>query len=143
MENIIKTAGILVFANDNVLLVRHGESAGHLNDTYDIPAGRLEPDESSTEAAIRELFEETGLQTTVNNLIKVPEKYTATIERKDGSIKNYNLDTFVCIDWSGELKANNETTPEWINIADLEKIKLLPNVKKMILDALKLKQNKT
>jgi len=141
MENVIKTAGVLVFLGNNVLLVRHGEKAGHMNDTYGVPAGRLNLSESSIEAAVRELLEETGLRTTVENLIKVPENYTAVIERKDGSIKNYNQDTFLCTNWNGELKANDETTPEWINITDLEKLKLLPNVKKMALDALKLKQN--
>jgi len=141
MENIINTAGVLVFLDNSVLLVRHGEKAGHLNDTYGIPAGRLETDETSIKAAVRELLEETGLITTVENLIKVPENYTASIERKDGSIKNYSQETFLCINWGGELKANDETIPEWINITDLDKLKLLPNVEKMVFDALKLKQN--
>ena len=141
MENIIKTAGVLVFLENKVLLVRHGEKAGHLNDTYGVPAGRLESGESTIDAAVRELFEETGLITAIENLIKLPIEYTAAIERKDGSIKNYNQDTFLCTNWSGELKANDETIPEWLNVAEIEKLKLLPNVKKMVLDALKLKQN--
>ena len=41
MENIIKSAGILVFLDNTVLLVHHGEKAEHLSDTYGIPAGRL------------------------------------------------------------------------------------------------------
>ncbi len=130
MKNTIKTAGVLVFSDNKVLLVCHGEKAEHLNDTYGIPAGRLEPDESSLEAAIRELFEETGLKIITNNLIKVPKKYVAVIERKDGSLKNYNQDNFLCSNWNGKLKANSETMPEWINIDELEKLKLLPNVKK-------------
>ena len=141
MGNIIKTAGVLVFLDNNVLLVRHGKKAGHLNDTYGVPAGRLEQAESTIEAAVRELFEETGLKTKTEYLIKVPVEYTASIERKDGSIKNYNQDTFLCNNWSGELKANDETTPEWIAPERLDELKLLPNVKKMVFDALKLKQN--
>lgn len=141
MKNVIKTAGVLIFLENKVLLVRHGEKAGHLNDTYGVPAGRLELGESTINAAVRELFEETGLITTTENLIKLPIEYTAAIERKDGGIKNYNLDTFLCTNWSGELKANDETIPEWINVDEIEKLKLLPNVKKMVFDALKLKQN--
>lgn len=141
MDSIIKTAGVLVFLGNNVLLVRHGEKAGHLNDAYGIPAGRLEQGESTIEAAARELFEETGLKTEIKYLIKVPMEYTATIERKDGSVKNYNQDTFLCANWSGELKANDETTPEWKNIEKLDELKLLPNVKKMVSDAIQLKQN--
>jgi len=68
MENVIKTAGVLVFLGNNVLLVRHGEKAGHMNDTYGVPAGRLNLSESSIEAAVRELLEETGLRTSVKTV---------------------------------------------------------------------------
>ncbi|MFA4931192.1 MAG: NUDIX domain-containing protein [Patescibacteria group bacterium] len=141
MKNIIKLAGVLVFLDNQVLLVRHGEKAGHLNNTYGVPAGRIETGESTIDAAARELFEETSLKTVVENLIKVPTEYSAAIKRKDGSIKNYHLETFLCTSWNGELKANEETVPEWINIDEIEKLKLLPNVKKMVSDALKLKKN--
>jgi len=81
------------------------------------------------------------LELVTENLVKLPVEYTAAIERKDGSVKNYNQDNFLCTNWSGELKANDETIPEWINVDEIEKLKLLPNVKKMIFDALRLRQN--
>lgn len=140
MNNIIKTAGVLVFQNNNVLLVRHGKKAEHLDDTYGIPAGRIEQGESSIKAVVRELFEESGLITTVKQLVKVPKTYTTSIERKDG-IKTFSLEIFLCGQWKGELRATHETTPEWINIEDLDGLKLLPNVKKIVFDALKLKRN--
>ncbi|MFH1001378.1 MAG: NUDIX hydrolase [Bacteroidota bacterium] len=138
MENIIKTAGVLICLNNKVLLVRHGEKAGHLNDTYGIPAGRIELGEKSIDAAVRELFEETGLITSIEYLEKVPETYTAAIARKDG-VKTFSQENFLCKHWDGELKANNETIPEWITITEIDKLKLLPNVKKMVSDALPLK----
>ncbi len=141
MEHIIKTAGVLLFQDNKVLMVRHGAMAGHLNDTYGIPAGRIEPGESSIDAAVRELFEETNLKTEARFLVKVPEEYTAAIERKDGSIKNYSVDSFLCMSWDGELKANEQTIPLWVDIDEVDILTLLPNVKKIIFDALKLKQN--
>jgi len=138
MDNVIKTAGVLVFLDNKVLLVRHGKKAEHLNDVYGLPAGRIEEGETTVVAAGRELFEETGLKVTVENLIKVPEFYTASIERK-GGIKNFSQENFLCKKWEGELKANDETIPEWIVIDELKNLELLPNVKKMIFDGLKLK----
>lgn len=137
MMKIIKTAGVVVFQDNSVLLVYHGEESGHLNGTYGIPAGRLELNESAIETAVRELYEETSLVTTIKHLIKVPEEYSAAIEGKEGSIRNYQQDIFLCTHWSGELKANDETTPEWIRITDLDTLTLLPNVQKMVIDALK------
>ena len=138
MDNVIKTAGVLVFLDNKVLLVRHGKKAEHLNDVYGLPAGRIEEGETAVVAASRELFEETGLKVITENLIKVPEFYTASIERK-GGIKNFSQENFLCKNWEGELKANDETIPEWIIIDELKNLELLPNVEKMIFDALKLK----
>ncbi len=140
MENIIKTAGVLVFLKNKVLLVRHRERAEHLNDTYGVPAGRIKLGESPIKTAVRELLEETGLTTAVEYLVKVPHTYTAAIKRKDG-IKTFSQEIFLCNHWDDKLKATDETIPEWINLDNLDELKLLPNVKKMIFDSLKLKQN--
>jgi ADP-ribose pyrophosphatase YjhB (NUDIX family) len=50
--------GAVVFHDDRVLLIRRGKqpSAGE----WSIPGGRLEPGESVTKAAVREVREETG-----------------------------------------------------------------------------------
>ncbi len=135
MNNVIKTAGIIILENNKVLLVKHGKNAAHINDTYGIPAGRVELNESPIETAIRELLEETGLTTTSENLTKLPKLYTATIERKDG-VKEFSLEVFLCSFYSGEIKNNNETSPEWIDINKLDELMLLPNVKNILFDAL-------
>ncbi|MFA6131524.1 MAG: NUDIX domain-containing protein [Patescibacteria group bacterium] len=137
-ERIIKTAGVLVFKDNKVLLVCHGKKAGHIDGTYGIPAGRLEDGELSIETAVRELLEESGLETTVEDLEKIPGTYTASIKRKGGT-RNFSLETFRCKNWSGELCASDETVPEWVDIDSLDKLDLLPNVKRMISDAMTLK----
>ncbi len=139
MENIIKTVGVLIFKKGKVLLVCHGEKAEHLNNTYGLPAGRVEEGETLAEAGVRELKEETGLITEVKYLKKIDKIYKAAIERKDG-VKNFSQDNFLCDYFEGEIKSNDETVPCWVEINDLEKIRLLPNVKEMIFDALEFKK---
>ena len=68
MTNYIPTIGVLVISGNKVLLVKHTAKARHLTDSYGLPAGRLESDESIEEGALRELFEETSLRVNLNEL---------------------------------------------------------------------------
>ena len=131
MTDIIRTAGVLIYRDQEVVLVRHGTAAGHLTGVYGLPSGSLEEGETELEAAVRELEEETGLTTSQKDLVELPETYTAEIQRKDG-VKKFSLKVFLCKRFSGELKETEETTPEWVKISDLKKYKLLPNVEEIV-----------
>ena len=120
------------------MLVRHKEDAEHLAGTYGLPAGRIRENENSIDAAVRELKEETGLKTSTESLLELPQLYYATIERKDGSRQNFSFRVYLCKKYSGELQENKETVPEWINVSELKNYNLLPNVETAINDALKL-----
>lgn len=132
----IPSVGIVVFAGDSVLLVRHEAGAEHLTNTYGLPSGRPEENETTITAAKRELFEESGLITTEENLIELPERYTAEIPRKDGTKSLFSWTVFLCKAFSGELSLSNETSPEWIKIPDIQKYQLLPNIENAINQAL-------
>ena len=134
--DITKTAHILVFKEDQVLLVRHGEAADHLTGTYGIPGGRFIEGESVKQAAKRELQEETGLTVDEENLLEFPNnQYTADLERKGGEVKRFTMEVFIGKKFTGELKETDETTPEWIRIDELNKLNLLPNCEKAVKDA--------
>jgi 8-oxo-dGTP diphosphatase len=135
-NNIIPTAGVLVVKNKKVLLVRHGEAAEHLNGKYGLPAGRIKPNENIKEAAGRELKEETGLNADPNDLVKLSGEWFADLERKTGT-KRFSLKVFLTDRFEGRLGGSAETTPEWINIEDLKKCDLLPNVSDIIAEGLK------
>ena len=127
------TVGILVFKDDKVLLVKHGEAASHLTGAYGIPAGRLEPDESPIAAAVREFHEETGLSCTPDDLIQLSlQMPPADLPRKDGTTKRFSITLFYCKNYTGELAANHETTPEWASLSDMDNLVMITNTKTMI-----------
>lgn len=133
----IKTVQVLIFQNANVLLVRHGESAGHMTGTYGVPGGRINGKETDKQAAMRELEEETGLEVMEEDLLEYPNNsYTADILRKDGTTNMFTAHVFVAKKFYGGLVAVQETIPEWINISQLHTYNLLPNVEKMVRDGL-------
>ena len=138
MDSPIQTIGILVFSLDRskVLLVKHEEKAEHITNTYGLPAGRIELKESKIECAIRELKEETGLLTTAEALMKLPFEYEANIRRKDGITKLFKMSVFYCKSYQGEINGQLETIPEWVDIKKLDKLNLLQNVEKCVLDGI-------
>ena len=90
------SAGVVVFKDDLVLIIKHKN--GHI----DFPKGHVEGNETLEETAIREVFEETG----INCRIDSDEKYMITYSPKDGYIKDVYY--FVGSYESGELKPQLE-----------------------------------
>ena len=140
MAKIVPTVGVLIFDKNKVLLVKHDKHAEHITNTYGLPAGRLENDESEIECAIRELKEETGLETDKSSLHALPTTYTARIRRKSG-IMNFTYKVFICSYFSGNLKESDEAEPEWINLSKVKDLNLLPNVDKIISEGVEIFKN--
>jgi 8-oxo-dGTP diphosphatase len=128
--NIIPTVGVIVIQGDQVLLVKHGKKASHVTDVYGWPGGRIDDGERLTQAAIRELEEETGLVATEEDLHPTDFKLEpVTIQRKNGQMQMFSADLFTCSHYKGTLRETDETIPEWIAIDQLDNLTLLPNVK--------------
>ncbi|MDP3726939.1 MAG: NUDIX domain-containing protein [bacterium] len=134
----IPTVGILVYKEGKVLLVKHREGAKHLTGVYGLPAGRLQEGEDFSAAAARELEEETGLKTEASQLIRIPTVYEAEIPRKGGEMLKTSWHVFVAKEYSGELKASDETIPEWVKINEISKLDLLPNTEKAAREGLEI-----
>ena len=109
-------------------------NAGNVEGTYGIPAGRirLAQNEKPIETAVRELYEETGITIESSILTQLPTHYRATLDRSDGSRKNFEMIVFAGIYTSGKLRKSKETTPEWVVVARLHHYNLLRNVLDMI-----------
>ena len=136
-NKIIPTCGTVILDNQgNVVLVEHQKGANHLTGSFGLPAGKIEIGESALDAAVREVFEETGLSLEKTLFKKISKTYKAKIEVKDG-FKSFSFDVFtVLLAQSTVLKNSSETKAAWVPISDISKLNLLPNVHIAIQDAL-------
>ena len=84
-------SGVIIKYNDKCLLCKRSEKYTHPNEWF-IPAGQIEDGETPRETAIRELYEETNLQFTEEDL-----NFVGTIPTKDdeGGLSNDFIYLFV------------------------------------------------
>ena len=135
MEEVIATAGVVVLDRGRVLLIEHGDGAGHINGSWGIPAGAIDVGETARAAAVRELAEETGLRVDAPGLIEVPTVYEARIRRKDGWGR-FSLRAFATDRYEGEATPSDEGAPTWIRVEAVAGLRpLLPNTAEVVLAA--------
>ncbi len=134
----IQCAGTIIFKDNQILLVEEGEGSGHVTGMYGFPVGRIDEGESVRQTAVRELEEETGLQAKDMELLEYPNNvYEADIPRKDGTTKRFSMTLFICKNFTGGLlEQGDNVRPLWVDMEELDKFKLLPNVEEAIRDAL-------
>ena len=140
------SVGILILKDDTVLLVRHEAGSGYNDHVYGLPSGRLQEDETEIQAAVRELEEETGLKTSIENLIEFPDNfYIAKLPNRknpDEREIEYTWRVFLCNNHFGEIHPSTETTPEWVKIQQLDSYNLIVNVKNAIEGGLRFREHK-
>lgn len=118
MKPVRKSVRTFLINNNKVVAIKYTTT---YRGFYDIPGGKIENNETSIDAAIREFKEETTME------IRNP-KYAGNliVEYPD---RVFDLDIYLAYEYSGEPTATSANTAEWINIDELlSKNKLLPVV---------------
>jgi 8-oxo-dGTP pyrophosphatase MutT (NUDIX family) len=110
MKKVIKTIVLLIdWKEQKILLglkkVRFG--AGKWNGY----GGKVEPEESITNAALRELFEESGIGAKLKDL-----KKSAVINYYSPLFGNDEVHVFYLTNWAGDAIETEEMRPQWFSL---------------------------
>lgn len=127
--------GVVIFRGDQVLLAQRGKPPRQ--NSWSIPGGAQEIDETVREAALREVREETSLEIDLLGLVDVVDSINRDA---DGRVRfHYTLVDFFAEWRSGEATAGDDC-PEvcWANLADLDSY----NIRTITLEIIHLAANK-
>ncbi len=102
----------IVRRNDKLLITRR-KLDGLLGGLWEFPGGKVEENETASDACIREIQEETGIQAEVDSfLTRVFHEYTHF---------KIEMDVFYCNYISGEIKLKGPIDLKWVKLEELEK----------------------
>lgn len=122
-----KSCGAIVYNDDKVLLIKH--NAGHIA----FPKGHVEGNETEEETAYREILEETGLETKIDNRFR----YVISYSPKPLIMKDVVY--FVATVTGGKEKPQLEEVSEvmWMPMDRAMEMVTFDNDKKVLANALK------
>lgn len=118
--------GIICFRDDTVLLIRRANPprAGE----WSLPGGRIEPGERETDAALRELMEETGVTATLGEKVAVIDA--------DFEGFSYRLHDYAAVWTGGEpYGADDALEARFVPVSDIGKLGMWPKTDAVIRDA--------
>ena len=128
----IAGVGVVVFRNEEVLLVKRKKAP--YKGQWSIPGGKQRLGETVTQAARRELMEETGVEVNELTLIDVID---IMVPDEEGEI----LYHYIVVDYraywmSGECSPGDDALDvQWFNLSKLGSISLLNKTRKIIFKA--------
>ena len=107
-----------------ILMIRRTD-----NDLYSIPGGQLELGETLTEAAVREVREETGIECEVTGVIGLYSDPKHVIAYDDGEVRQEFSICFRAKSCGGTLATSNESKEVlWITEDDLRRLTIHPSI---------------
>ncbi len=113
----VRTVAVIVIRDSQILTVRHGAGTTAGEGVTGFPGGRQNDKETEREAAIRELKEETGLDTSADDLIEFPGNFfEADLNFNGSGRKHATMKIFIASNFTGVLKdkAPESEEPEWL-----------------------------
>lgn len=130
--------GVIVFKDENVLLIQRGKPPGY--GQWSLPGGSVELGETLTDAAAREVFEESGLAVTAPFVVTVSE----SIQRDDVEAVQFH---YVLVNLAAEwvagdpVAADDALTAEWATPDRLEALPLWRRTREVIAMARAMRNN--
>lgn len=111
-KKVRKAVRTFLIENDKVVVIKYKKG---MNDGYyDIPGGKIEENESSYNASIREFKEETNIE-----IINQKYKGKVIIEYPE---RIFDIDVYIVYEYNGNPSNFEENDSTWININDLFKL---------------------
>lgn len=105
----------LIFKGDKLLLIKRNKKSDFAGGCWDIPGGKMEYKETPEDALKREVYEETGLNINIENIISISSGIN---EKKK---KQYISIVYLCKYNSGDILLSDEHTDYiWLNINEAE-----------------------
>jgi 8-oxo-dGTP diphosphatase len=125
--------GVVIFRGNKILLAeRDRHPHGKM---WSIPGGAQELGETVSEAAIREISEETGLVIKLEGLVDVVDVISK--DREDHIEFHYTLVDFYASWVSGEAVADDDVSDvKWVSLEELQNIDLRPITRQVITQAI-------
>jgi 8-oxo-dGTP diphosphatase len=128
IERVILASDALIIKDGKILLVKRKWPP--FKGGWGPPGGQMDHDERIEQTCIREAWEETGFRVKIKKLVGI---YSDPQRDPRGRVVSV---AFACGITGGEMKLTRETTDiRWFSKADVRKMKLTFDHKKMIKDA--------
>ncbi len=127
--------GVVVFRDNEVLLVRRVTNPD--KGLWSIPGGGVEVGETQSDAAVREVFEETGFNVRIIELVSTAD---VIIPDKSGNIEfHYLLNHYLAELLSGSIRPESPDADVcWFPLDDLPTVEIPQGILKVIFKAMNL-----
>lgn len=130
---LIPTCSVLVFdEQDRVLLVRHGDVL-----RWTTAGGAIEPEERPSDAAVREMWEETGLHVELTRILGVYGGPEFNTRYANGDLVTFTMIVFEGRPIGGSLRPDGDETlaVEYFARSDISNLETQPWVRAVLEDA--------